>query len=351
MSERAPVFGRGSIRRFAESFSFPAGRAFLVASPHVLGPFGARIRRALPRRRGAEVVISDREAEKNLGTLSKILDQLIEGGIRRDDFVVSFGGGVVSDLAGFAAAVVLRGVRWYAVPTTLLSMADAAIGGKTAVDHPLGKNLVGAFHPPSGVLVDPDFLETLSDRQFRSGLAEIYKAGLIGDPALARRLSGRLEETARSRNIDGPLRAAMAVKRRIVAEDPREKGKRRFLNFGHTLGHAIEAWGGYRRFTHGEAVALGMAAALLLSSRRAGFPEGEAERLSRELLLFAGRRRSTAIDAAAPELWRSLSRDKKSTSGGTMAVLLSAPGRPIVRAISKREWRDALLRVLRSFAL
>jgi 3-dehydroquinate synthase len=351
LSEKAPVFGRGSLSRFADSFSFPSGRAFLVSSKNVLGRCGTGIRLALPRRRGAEIVISDREADKTFRTLESILDRLIEAGIRRDDFIVSFGGGVVSDLAGFAAAVVLRGIGWYAVPTTLLAMADAAIGGKTAVDHPRGKNLVGAFHPPSGVLIDPDLLETLPDRQFRSGLAEIYKAGLIGDAGLARRMSGRLEEIAQSRRIDRFLGDAIAVKRRIVSRDPRENGQRRFLNFGHTLGHAIEASGGYRRFTHGESVALGMAAALHLSARKAGFPAGEAQSRIEELAGFAGRERSARIDPRSPALWQSVSRDKKSTSRGTMAVLLAAPGRPLLRPVSEADWRKALLHVLRSFAL
>ncbi len=344
-------FGQGGIRSFPREFALPAGRPILVSSSEVLRFHGPAIREALASRPATEIVIDDREEAKNLDTLGFILDAALSAGTRRDDFVVAFGGGVVTDLAGFAAAVLLRGIAWFAIPTTLLGMADAAIGGKTAVDHASGKNLIGSFHMPAGVLVDPDFLQTLPDRQFRSGLAEVYKAALVGDAETAKAMSGRLPAIAESRDIDDFLRTAIRVKEEIVARDPRDGGNRRFLNFGHTLGHALEAEGGFRELTHGEAIAIGMAAALILSSLRTGFPRDEAQRLAGELAGFVGRPALARIDPESPGLWRALSRDKKFTSQGATAVLLSAPGNPSFREVSPDEWKEALLRVLTSIAL
>lgn len=344
-------FGRGEIRSFRGAFELPAGRPILVSSAEVLRHHGDSLRDAVGIPGVAEVVIDDREEAKNFDTLRFVLDSCLSAGARRDDYLVAFGGGVVTDVAGFAASILLRGMRWYAVPTTLLGMADAAIGGKTAVDHPAGKNLIGSFHLPSGVIVDPEFLATLPPRQFRSGLAEVYKALLVGDPAAAKTLSGRLQEVSESRDVEDALRAAIRVKEEIVARDPRDAGDRRHLNFGHTLGHALEAQGGYRRLTHGEAVSFGMSAALLLSARLAGFPEDEAERLSRELAEFAGRDLAAGIDPGDPALWSAFSHDKKFTSRGPVAVLLEAPGAPVLRDVPAEAWKDALLRVLSSIAL
>lgn len=344
-------FGSGAIRSLRGAFEFPAGRPILVSSAEVLRLHGDSLRAAVASPGAAEIVIDDREEAKNLDTLRRILDAALSAGARRDDYFVAFGGGVVTDVAGFAASILLRGIRWYAIPTTLLGMADAAIGGKTAVDHPAGKNLLGSFHLPSGVLVDPDFLATLSARQFRSGLVEVYKAVLVGDPAAAKTLSGRLREVSESRGVEDALRAAIRVKEEIVARDPRDAGERRHLNFGHTLGHALEAQGGFRRLTHGEAVGFGMSAALLLSARFAGFPKDEAERLSRELAELAGRDLAAGIDPEDPVLWSALSHDKKFTSRGPVAVLLEAPGAPVLREVPAEAWKDALLRVLSPIAL
>ncbi len=344
-------FGRGELRALGGAFGFPSGRPFLVSSGEVLRLHGPAIREALSFREACEIVIDDREEAKNLDTLRFVLDAALAAGARRDDFFVAAGGGVVTDVAGFAAAVLLRGIEWYAVPTTLLGMADAAIGGKTAIDHPSGKNLIGSFHLPAGVLIDPDFLATLPARQFRSGLAEVYKTVLVGDAAMARTMSGRLEEISEQREIDAALRAAVRIKEEIVSRDPKDAGERRHLNFGHTLGHALEAQGGFRRLTHGEAVALGMSAALILSARRAGFPGPEASRLSEELASFAGKEAASGIDPEDRDLWNALSHDKKFTSRGPTAVLLERPGVPCLREVSAQEWKDALGRVLSSIAL
>lgn len=341
----AAVLRRGGLAGLAGTFDFPPGRAFLVSSHAVLELHGGAIRRALAFRGVTEIPVEDGEAAKSWDGLRRVTDAAIGAGIRRDDFVIGFGGGAVTDLAGFAAAILLRGVRWYAIPTTLLGMADAAIGGKTAIDHPSGKNLLGAFHPPAGVLLDPDLLETLPDRQLRSGLAEVFKAALVGDAEAARGMIGRLEDIARSRDLDRFLQAAVAVKEDLVARDPGDEGDRRFLNFGHTLGHALERWSGYERFTHGECICLGMAAALDLSARLAGLPQAEADGIGRELLEFAGREVARAAEPDAPALWDALGRDKKFSSAGRPAVLISAPGRPLIRDVAADAWREALRRV------
>ncbi len=330
--------GRGAIAALGSAFPFPPGRLFLVSSPAVLRLHGGAARRALAEREVVEIAIEDGEIAKTLDTVRAILDAAIGAGARRDDAVVALGGGTVTDVAGFAAAILLRGVAWYAVPTTLLGMADAAIGGKTAVDHPLGKNLVGAFHDPSGVLVDPDLLATLPARNFREGIVEIFKALLVGSSGAARRMAGRLEALADGRDVDDFLAEAIRVKRAIVERDPRESGERRILNLGHTLGHAIEAASAYRGWSHGEAVAVGMAAALGISARTEGFPASDARALAAELVGFAGKPAPPWDDALAS----AISRDKKGSAEGPTGVLLADWGRPVLRRVPAEEWRGSL---------
>lgn len=339
-------FGRGALAGLSGAFPFPAGRAFLVSSPPVLGYHGDRIRAALPRRDPIEIEVPDGETAKTFESLRGILDRAVGAGIRRDDFVVAAGGGTVTDAAGFAAAVLLRGVAWYAVPTTLLGMADAAIGGKTGIDHPLAKNAIGAFHPAAGVLVDPDLLDTLPARAFRDGIVEIFKALLVGSADGARAMAGSLEAAADGRAVDAALREAIRVKREIVERDPREAGERRVLNFGHTLGHAVETAGGYVRYSHGEAVAIGMTAALRISARRCGFPADDAEAIGRELVMFAGGR--NALPEWSETIEVALGRDKKNTSGARTAVLLSDYGRPVFAEVAANQWKEALSEVAAS---
>ena len=333
-------FGRGELEGLGSAFPFPAGRAFLLSSPAVLGFHGERIRAALSGRAAVEIVFEDGETAKTLETLRGVLDAALAAGIRRDDFVVAAGGGTVTDLAGFAAAILLRGIAWYALPTTLLGMADAAIGGKTAVDHPAGKNMVGAFHPPAGVLIDPDLLSTLPPRRFREGVVEIFKTLLVGSGEAARRMAGRLEGIAGSGDADEYLEEAIRVKSAVVERDPRERGERRALNFGHTLGHAIEAAGGFSRWSHGEAVAIGAAAALRLSASLCGFSPPAAGAIARELVAFAGG--GPALPAWSGEIEGFLSRDKKNTAAGAVAILLAGWGQPVAREVTPAQWKEAL---------
>lgn len=215
----------------------------------------------------SKVVVPSGERYKTLATVEKILRVAIDAPVDRQAVVVGVGGGVVTDMAGLAAALALRGLRWVAVPTTVLSMVDASVGGKTAVDLGGAKNAVGAFHQPSRVIVDPALARTESARALRSGLAEVVKTALIGDPAFYRQLMapGVAEQLVGDRDAAATtqaIRSSIAVKAAIVGRDEREAGERAHLNLGHTIGHALEAEGGFERLTHGEAVALGLIAAL-----------------------------------------------------------------------------------------
>jgi 3-dehydroquinate synthase len=207
-------------------------------------------------------IIPPGEANKSLATVNFLWEEFLAGGLERGSTVVAVGGGVVGDVAGFAAAAYLRGAAWVCLPTTLLAMVDASIGGKTGIDLRAGKNLAGAFHAPRLVVADPEVLATLPEQELRAGLAEVVKAGVIGDAGLfemCKNLTG-------FQNLSGLVNRAMAVKARIVAEDPREQGRRAVLNFGHTVGHAVEHVSGYV-LRHGEAVAIGMVAEARLAER------------------------------------------------------------------------------------
>jgi 3-dehydroquinate synthase len=243
----------------------------LVSDEHVWPRYGAIALDALVSQGYAvqPIVLPPGENHKTIYSVSRIWQGLVEGGIERSSTIVAMGGGVIGDLAGFAAATYLRGVRWVNVPTSLLAMVDASIGGKTGADLPQGKNLIGAFHPPSLVLVDPVVLESLPNAELRSGLAELVKHAVIGDPALLDELlvsplqTGTLPGGGDNLQTQGAwalsvlIGRAMAIKMQIIEEDPYEKGRRAALNLGHTIGHALEQASGYQ-LRHGEAVAIGM---------------------------------------------------------------------------------------------
>jgi 3-dehydroquinate synthase len=336
--------GAGLLAVAERYLASPSGRFLLVTCAGARQP-AERIRKALAGRILADIEIDDREEEKTLAAVSRIADAALAAGVRRDDALVAVGGGVVCDVAGFAAAILLRGIAWNAVPTTTGAMADAAIGGKTGVDHAAGKNLLGAFHPPGVVLIDPEAAATLPDRDFRAGLVEAYKAAWIADAGLAGKAAAAIEGILRrdAAPLADLLTGAAAIKAAIVSEDLKEKDRRRLLNFGHTLGHAFEAAGGYRQLRHGEAVAWGIAASLEISRERAGFREGEALRIHRVLRLL-GPFPEPVRDPKA--LAPYLSRDKKGSARGIAGVVLEAIGRArIDEAIPLEEWLEAASRV------
>src|SRR4051812_28088306 len=304
------------------------GASVAVVTNNVVAPlYLARMRKALGGARVCEVVVDDGEQAKGWAALDRIFDALLAARFGRDGLIIALGGGVIGDLAGFAAATYQRGVPFVQVPTTLLAQVDSSVGGKTAINHARGKNMIGAFHQPRAVIADIATLDSLPDRELRAGLAEVIKHGAALDAAFLDWLE---------RNIDGLLardRAALAyavrrsceLKAAIVAEDERETGVRAVLNFGHTFGHAIETATGFGPWLHGEAVAAGMVMAAGLSTRAGLLAPADAARL--EALI---RRAGLPIRAPrlAPELWRSLiAVDKKNAAGRVRFVLLHGLGR------------------------
>jgi 3-dehydroquinate synthase len=301
----------------------------LVTDRTVAGLYGGRFRASL-RRAGFEVlatVLPAGERTKSLPSARRLYRAWARAGAGRTALVVALGGGVVSDVAGYAAATFARGLDWIVFPTTLLSQADAGIGGKTGVNLAEGKNLVGAYHHPLAVYSDPEALRTLTPRAFRSGLAEVVKMGVIRRPELLHRIEallrrGTLREPSR---ITPVVRMTAVEKARYVSRDERDRGVRRELNFGHTVGHALEAAYGYGRYLHGEAVSVGMVAALRLSVRESGLPPSDAARVE-SLLRRAGL--PTRLPGRPNRaFWKALLRDKKRGRTGIRVVLSRAIGR------------------------
>ena len=303
------------------------GRVTVVSSPTVWGAQGRRISRALKGRTTQPILVPDGERSKTMQTVGRIHDALVESQADRAAIVVVVGGGVIGDMAGFAAATYLRGVRVVHVPTTLMAQVDSAVGGKTGVNHPQGKNLIGAFHAPKLVVADPALLDTLPRRQFRAGLYEVIKYGAIATPALLEHVA----QGAGSAFADTPgqLDAIVAescrIKATIVSGDEREGGPRRVLNFGHTLGHALEAATSYRRLLHGEAVGYGMLAATALGQRRGVTPDSTAAAL-RATIEHLGPLPAIR-DLSAREVARAAAHDKKVIAGRLHFVAVTRLGR------------------------
>jgi len=277
------------------------------------------------------IVVADGEEHKDWRTLNSIFDILLQRRCDRGTTLIALGGGVIGDLTGFAAATYQRGVPYIQIPTTLLAQVDSSVGGKTAVNHPLGKNMIGAFHQPRLVLADMDTLKTLPVRELRAGLAEVIKHGLIRDRAFFDWLEGNLDRLL-ARDPEGVAHAVLRsveIKAGIVARDERETGERALLNFGHTFGHAIEAGLGYGTWLHGEAVAAGMVMAADLSRRLGYLSEADALRI-RALLQRAGLP-VTVKGISAQRMLELMSLDKKARDGHVRFVLLERLGAAILR--------------------
>jgi 3-dehydroquinate synthase len=341
------AIGAGLLERAGEHLAprLASPRAVVVTNPvvakHWLGPLRASLGRA-----GIEaqvLMIPDGESFKSWDTLHDLLTRLLEMQAERSTTLVALGGGVVGDIAGFAAAIYQRGMRYVQIPTTLLAQVDSSVGGKTAVNHPLGKNMIGAFHQPDAVLIDIGCLATLPPRELAAGLAEVIKYGAIRDAGFFGWLEANLGRLlARDPVALGEAVAVSCrVKAGIVAADERESGERALLNFGHTFGHAIEAAQGYGNWLHGEAVAAGMVIAARLSQRRGMLPAGDADRLC-ELL------RRSGLPIAAPALpferWMALmAQDKKVAAGAIRFILLEALGWAVIAGDVARDDLAAVL--------
>jgi 3-dehydroquinate synthase len=304
---------------------------FVLSSARVWRHWGARLTSGIRGWRAKRAILfDDREAAKRLSTVEQICRGLVRAGADRHSVVVALGGGVVGDVAGLVAATYLRGVRIVQVPTTLVAQVDSSIGGKTGVNLPEGKNMIGAFYPPALVIVDPEALRTLPHREYRSGLYEVVKYGVIADRKLfsylERHMLGLLRRDPAA--LERAMPRCIRIKAHIVEKDERESGLRQILNFGHTLGHALETATGYRRFLHGEAIGWGMMAATLLGLATNRLGEAEAERIFR-LVVSIGPLPSLA-GIRASDLRAILAGDKKSRGGRVGWVL---PHR-----IGKVEW-------------
>jgi 3-dehydroquinate synthase len=306
----------------------PSGRAAVVTNEVVAPLYAGALERTLAAAgiRSLRVVIPDGEAEKRWETLDRVYGELLRAQADRRTVIVALGGGVVGDLAGFAAATYQRGVPFIQVPTTLLAQVDSSVGGKTAVNHALGKNMIGAFHQPLAVIADTATLDTLPDRELAAGVAEVIKYGAIGDLAFFEWLEGNVERLLRREPaaLAHAIERSCQIKAGIVALDEREAGPRALLNLGHTFGHAIETLAGYGNWLHGEAVAAGMAMAARFSVRLGRLDPGDARRLE-ELVRRAG------LPTDPPPLpagdWlEAMGRDKKNEAGRITLILLDRLG-------------------------
>jgi 3-dehydroquinate synthase len=321
--------GEGLIAR-ADAFApHVAGRtAFVVTNERVAPLHAARLESALAAAgaRTHRIVLADGEQFKTWETLNRIFDALLEAKADRRSVLVALGGGVVGDLAGFAAATYQRGIAHLQVPTTLLAQVDSSVGGKTAINHPLGKNMIGAFHQPVAVVADTAVLATLPQAEYAAGLAEVVKYGAIDDAAFFDWIEANADALARrdSAALAHAIRRSCEIKARIVAADERESGMRALLNFGHTFGHAIESASGYGEWLHGEAVAAGMALAARFSAQQGRLPATDAERLVKLLRLL---RLPVDPPRFAPDVWLDfMGRDKKNEGGRITLVLLDRLG-------------------------
>jgi 3-dehydroquinate synthase len=337
-----PIFiGAGAMELTTEFEKVIPARDVLLVTNTTVGPlYGAKLTAALAPRRCLEVVLPDGEVHKTFANISRMMDVLIANRFARDACVVALGGGVVGDMSGFAAACYQRGIAFVQVPTTLLAQVDSSVGGKTGVNHPGGKNMIGAFHQPAAVFADTNVLSTLPDRELRAGLAEVIKYGLIVDRDFFEWLESHAEKLlARdTRALTHAIKRSCEIKADIVARDEHERGDRALLNLGHTFGHAIESATNYTTWLHGEAVGAGMLLAADVSQRLGWVSAADVERVERVLRKFGLRTDVSSLSAAT--LAENMKIDKKVAAGRIRLVLLKAIGKSVVTG----DYEDAALR-------
>ena len=338
MIERGLLDKAGELCRAA----LPGASRLFVVTDSTVGPL--YLKRLIPplEASGFETAICEipaGEASKCAGQLAALWEAMMEAGLTRTDAVVALGGGVVGDLAGFAAATILRGVDFVQIPTTLLAQVDSSVGGKVAIDLEAGKNLAGAFWQPRLVLMDPEVLETLPDATFADGMAEVVKYGCIKDGAFFAFLAQRPDRTALMGEIEHILYTCCNIKRMVVERDERDTGERMLLNFGHTLGHAYELAGHYQTWTHGQAVAAGMVKAARLGTSLGVTPAGTAEKIA-GLLEALGL--PTAIPCTGAEYAAAVGLDKKGTGEQISLIVLEELGHAIPWRMDKAALLEAL---------
>ncbi len=345
------VIGRGLLGDPASWARAPAATHGIVVTNTTVAPLYARQLQSAIASRHRQVhlvVLPDGEAHKNWETLNLVFDALLGHGCDRKTVIYALGGGVVGDMAGFAAACYMRGVPFVQVPTTLLAQVDSSVGGKTGINHPLGKNMIGAFYQPRLVVCDLDTLQTLPAREFSAGMAEVIKYGPIADTAFLDWIEENIESLTRrdTAALAHAVKRSCEIKADVVGQDERESGLRAILNFGHTFGHAIEAGLGYGQWLHGEAVGCGMLMAMHLS-QRLGYVDAAWVRRVTALLQRAGL--PTVGPALGPDRYLELMRvDKKAEAGEIRFVLIERPGAAIVRGAPDGLVREVIAHCCRS---
>lgn len=313
------VVERGLLTRASEFVPRSAAKAFVITTEDVWRLHGRMSEHQV-------LLLPPGEVNKRLAQVEALAEQMVQHGADRSSVVIGFGGGIVTDVAGFLAAIFMRGVPVVQIPTTLLAQVDAAIGGKTGVNLVCGKNLIGSFHQPLAVLIDPDVLATLPVREYRAGLFEIIKCGVIRDRALFELLDSQADGVLamRAEIVDELIAAAVRIKAEVVSADERESDLRRILNFGHTIGHALEAETEYARFLHGEAVAWGMLAATRLAELLGLLDSGSAHSIQKTICRYGPL--PPAHDLDSDRLIARLASDKKTVHGTVHFVLPTAIG-------------------------
>ena len=342
-----PIYiGQGLLQQAGLLTEHVQGKSAVTVSNQTIAPLYLEpVNAALSSYKHSAVILPDGEAYKNLETLNQIYTHLLEAKADRKTTLIALGGGVVGDMTGFAAASYQRGVNFIQVPTTLLAMVDSSVGGKTGVNHPLGKNMIGAFHQPQAVIIDTNTLNTLADRELSSGLAEVIKYGLIRDPEFLAWLDTHMDALlARDpAALTAAIYRSCQHKAEVVASDERESGQRALLNLGHTFGHAIEAAMGYGQWLHGEAVATGMVMAAELSEQMGWLAKSDVQYI-RYLLARAHLPVDPPTTMSGEDFMRYMSVDKKVLDGSLRLILMQSLGEAMVTADFDAE---ALKRVLR----
>lgn len=326
------IVRRGLLGRARAYIPSGTGKVFVVTTEDVWLHQGEHLRGGLEGTAYELVYLPGGEERKRLAPLETVADEMVAKGADRSSLVIAFGGGIVTDMAGFLAAMFMRGIPVLQIPTTLLAQVDAAIGGKTGVNLVAGKNLIGSFHQPLAVLIDPAALDSLPDREYRAGLYEVIKYGVISSEPLFRLLADRRDDvlSRRSEVVDEMIEQSVRIKAEVVSADERESGIRRILNFGHTIGHALESETRYTRFLHGEAVSFGMRAATFLSGITGHLQPEAGAGILRLIESYGPIPKLDGVRAEA--LHRRLINDKKTVQGRVHFVLPVKIGEVVVVA-------------------
>ena len=321
-----PIYIENGIFKNIQDYITPhviGQRIFIISDENVFGHYGEQLRNALERFRCYHFVLPPGEQSKDITNMPDIYTRLIEANIGRNDLIIAFGGGVIGDVAGFAAATYLRGIKFIQIPTSLLAQVDSSVGGKVAVDLPQGKNMVGAFYQPQAVIIDPDLLQTLPKRFLADGLAEVIKYGCIKDAQLFETIEKAGSFDGLASQITELIIRSIAIKKEVVERDPFEKGERTLLNFGHTIGHAVEQFYNYKRETHGEAVAIGMYQITRIAEHQGLTASGTAQRIQKVLKAYE---LPVAANILSDSLLEAIARDKKNMDTHLNLVLLKEIG-------------------------